>query len=227
MSIFNQRSRGVSDDDNNFAMLFSTQDSKNCSLTAQRSRSGRLGRRTMFANEQQQSDSALVRAVCRAQGIGRARYDEDIMNLAEWSCNEGREDKSEVGYRRACSCVADIKMSSLNEARRKEGLSLLKSSADAGDGYGLLRFGVAYERGDEGVAKDEKHAKELYMKCENSGFLDATLLSGAVGEKEKLKTEEKEWNWLMYRIRFNTIPMHDLNLSSLSRKEDVFFPLTL
>ena len=97
-------------------------------------------------------------------------------------------------------------------------MRLLEFSANASDGYGLLCLGLMYERGDVDVEKNEDHAKELYERCEKVGFPDVEWIVGAMGEKKKLKPGNEEWDRLLYRMRFNSIPRSELNLSSLRNR---------
>ena len=141
------------------------------SLTAQNSQSGRLGRKLIVTNEKH-SDSILAKAICRLHGIGMTKNDDDLMKLVEGSSGDAEilKEGRNKECNRAYSCLADIKLSSSDERKREDGLRLLKSSADAGDGYGLLRLGIAYEGRDVGVEKNEKTARELYGKCKKSWF---------------------------------------------------------
>ncbi len=101
-------------------------------------------------------------------------------------------------------------------------MRLLESSADAGDGYGLLRLGLVFERGDAGVEKNTRYARNLYEKCVSfdypDGFRDVEWIVGVMGEKKKLKPGNIEWDRLLYRMRFNTIPISELDLSGLRNR---------
>ena len=201
------------------------QESKMCSLIAQRGKSGRLGRRVTSTNEQY-SDSVLVCAVCRAHGVGMTRNGNDLMKLTEGTAgyakiwNDGEKEVCERVFGRACSCAAGIKLCSSDKEEQEHGLGLMISSAGAGDGNGLLQLGLVYERGDVGVEKNETYARQLYEKSRNTGFPDVDWIVGTVGENKKLKPGEKEWNRLLFRIWFNTLPMQDLNLMCLQRNKE-------
>ena len=208
---------------NEFSVCDKAQESKNCSLIAQRSGIGRLGRRLTFTLEPI-SDSILASAVCRSCGNGMSMNTDDLLKLEEGSSgnaelwNDTEKEECDEAYQRACSCAADIKLSSADKKEQEDGLRLLESSADADDGYGLFRLGLVYERGDVGVEENERYARELYEKCKKVGYPDVEWFIGTMGEKDKLKPENKEWDRLLFRMRFNTIAISKLDLSSPAKR---------
>ncbi len=100
------------------------QESKNCSLIAQRSQCGRLGKRLTFENEQL-SDAILARTVCKSCGYGMSKNVDDLIKLAQGTpddakhWNEDEKEERERAFRRACSCAADIKLSSSDQKRTR------------------------------------------------------------------------------------------------------------
>ena len=197
--------------------LITSQDSFRSSIVLQRSTSGRFGR-FLHGLKQRKIDSVLSSAVCSWNGIGRSRCQDQLVNLAKNNegdsgrCTEDDEEQRKKAVVRAWSCLAEIKNSSADEATVEEGLKLLESSVNSGDAFGIFHLGMIHEWGLHGYQKNEKRAKELYDKCEATGFLDVALFLSSIGVKDTLKPETEEWYSLLCRVNSNTARMQALDL---------------
>ena len=188
-----------------------------CNLTMQRAVYGRLGRELIELikiEKQQNLDSVLACAVCRADGIGFSTNNSFLRSLAaddelcdqQWKEN-GKKDHNAVINRRARSCTAVKDLKSCEEQVKQRGLKLLKSCAEKGDSYAVLNLGLLCESGMNGVVKDETRARELYKRCKENGLSNVSLMTFPIERnKERLKPKYPEWNSLLYRIYFNTTP---------------------
>ena len=123
------------------------------------------------------------------------------------------EKEYEAVVLRAGSCISDMKMMSSDE-KEKEGLKLLKTCAESGDGYGLMRIGMLYEMGLEDYEKDEQLAKDYYSKSEEIGFSDASLLLSSIRKADELDPESEEWYPYFFRLQMVISCITELDLSS-------------
>ena len=136
------------EDTNKLEELVQDCKSENCSLNSQHSMSGRIGRSLMTLEDQQwrEGDCVIACAVCRYKGIGFSYNESELKKLAEGSQSE-REEEESIVRSRALSYLAEIKLSSSEEEIFQEGFNILKSCAEAEDGYALFLLGVVYEQG--------------------------------------------------------------------------------
>ena len=179
---------------------------------------GRVGRTTLYFGDQRQFDSILAKATCKTYGIGISMNDAYLRNLYHSKrvtvpIEEDEKKEYNAAVLRAGSCISDIKMISLDKKEKQEGLKLLKSCAESGDGYGLMRIGMLYDMGLEGYKKDEELAKKCYSRSEEVGFSDASLLLLSIRKGDKLNPENEEWYPYFLRLQIITSCITELDLS--------------
>ena len=166
-----------------------------CSLCAQHSLNGRIGRILSGLEHHNHCDTILAITSCKEYGIGLSKRDGSLRNLSDGKENvsqleEGEQEEYDNIVNRAGSCLADMKIKSDKACDKQDGILLLESSAKAGDGYGLFLLGFLYDCGVNGVEVDKERAKTLYEKSKMKEFSYSPLLLSTVGSKDRIESDD-------------------------------------